>query len=103
MATSSCVQDVANRYYSSQRYPPKSVAEVQLLYRAPNRPFEVIADFQSRNEGPEAMRQRAAAIGADAVIVTPGGGSYSRREEWASSDANANTYTRLIASAIKYQ
>jgi len=103
LMVSACAQDVANRYYSSHRYPPKNVDQVQILYRAPQRPFQVIADFQSRNEGPEAMRKRAAAIGADAVIVTPAGGLYDRREQWASSDANANTYTRLIASAIKYE
>jgi hypothetical protein len=63
----------------------------------------VIADFQSRNEQPDAMRKRAAAIGADAVIVTLAGGLYDQREEWASADRRADTYTRLLGSAIKYK
>ena len=95
-------QDVANRYYSAQRYTPKPAADVALLFSAPSRPFTVIADLQSRNESPEGMRQRAAQIGADAIIVSPIGGSYSLNEEWAGSDSMSRSYSRLIGSAIKY-
>jgi hypothetical protein len=98
----SCAQDVANRYYLSQRYPPKYPKNVELLFHAPNRPFTVIADFQSRGESPDGMRKRAAQIGADAVIVTLLGGFYRRNEEWAGTDAMSNTYSHLVGSAIKY-
>lgn len=100
---SSCAEDVANRYYSSQRYAPKIPRAVELLRRAPDRPFLVIADLQSRGESPEAMRKRAAAIGADAVIVTPLGGFANPGDQWASGDSMSQIYTRLIGSAIKYQ
>jgi hypothetical protein len=98
-----CAQDVANRYYASQQYPPKPAKEVELLFRAPSRPYTVIADLQSRNESPEGMRKRAAKIGADAIIVSPVGGLYSLNEEWAGSDIMSNSYSRLIGSAIKYK
>lgn len=97
-----CAQDVANRYYSAQRYPSKSPQEVELLFSAPSRPFTVIADLQSRNESPKGMKKRAAKIGADAIIVSPVGGFYRLKEEWAGSDSMSRTYSRLIGSAIKY-
>lgn len=97
-----CAQDVANRYYSSQRYDAKPAKDVALLFNAPSRPFTVIADFQSRNESPEGMKKRAAKIGADAIIVSPIGGLYRLSEEWASSDSMSHSYSRLIGSAIKY-
>jgi hypothetical protein len=97
-----CAQDVANRYYSSQRYAPKPAKDVALLFSAPGRPFTVIADLQSRNESPERMRKRAALIGADAIIVSPVGGLYRVSEEWAGSDNMSHSYSRLIGSAIKY-
>lgn len=99
---SSCAEDVANRYYSSQRYAERDPHSVELLFHAPSRPFTVIADLQSRGESPNSMRRRAAKIGADAVIVTPLGGFYKRSEEWATADSMSNTYSRLIGSAIKY-
>jgi hypothetical protein len=103
---SSCAQDVANRYYGAQRYPERDPRSVELLFHAPSRPFNVIADFQSRGESPEAFRERAAKIGADAVIVTRVGGLYRRSEEWAGSDTMVNTSANLaghlIGSAIKY-
>jgi len=99
---SSCAEDVANRYYSAQRYPERAPRSVELLFHAPSRPFSVIADLQSRGESPDSMRKRAAKIGADAIIVTPLGGFYKRSEEWATGDSMSNTYSRLIGSAIKY-
>jgi hypothetical protein len=97
-----CVQDVANRYYASERYAERPAKEVELLFKAPTRPFTVIADLQSRNESPEGMRKRAAKIGADAIIVSPLGGLYRLNEDWAGSDSMAGSYSRLVGSAIKY-
>lgn len=99
---SGCAQDVASRYYSSQRYGPKPAKEVELLFSAPSRPFTVIADLQSRNETPEGMKKRAAKIGADAIIVSPVGGLYRLNEEWAGTDSMSHSYSRLVGSAIKY-
>jgi hypothetical protein len=98
----SCAQDVANRYYATQTYPPKNPRNTELLFHAPSRPFTVIADLQSRGESPNGMRKRAAQIGADAVIVTPLGGFYKRADEWATADSMSDTYSRLVGSAIKY-
>lgn len=98
-----CATDVANRYYAAEQYPPKDSKEVELLWHRPSREFIVIADFQSRGESPEAMRKRAAQIGADAVIVTILGGYYYRGEEWAGEDSQANTYSRITGTAIKYK
>ena len=100
---SSCARDVANRYYGNKTYPPKNPQEVELLRDAPTRQYEVIADFQSRGESPKDMREKAAKIGADAVIVKVVGGYYSTGEEWAGSDTYSNTYTRIIGTAIKYK
>ncbi len=98
----SCAQDVANRYYASERYAPRDPKTVELLRAAPSRPFVVIADFQSRGESANSMKKRAAKIGADAIIVTPLGGYYRTNEQWAGSDSMAHTYSRLVGSAIKY-
>src|SRR5262245_57242493 len=98
-----CATDVANRYYGSAEYPPKDPKEVELLWQRPTREFVVIADFQSRGEGHEAMRKRAAKIGADAVIVAILGGLYDRGEEWAGKDKQSSTYTRITGTAIKYR
>ena len=98
-----CATDVANRYYGSVRYPPKEASEVELLWQRPSRDFVVIADFQSRGESPEAVRKKAADIGADAVIIAILGGYYSKSEEWAGTDRHANTYSRITGTAIKYK
>jgi hypothetical protein len=99
----SCATDVANRYYGKMTYPPRQPSEVQILRARPERPFDVIADFQSRGETPEDMRRKAAQIGADAVIVSTLGGLYAVGEEWAGSDSYSNTYTRITGTAIKYR
>jgi hypothetical protein len=98
-----CATDVANRYYAPEKYPPKEVEQVDLLRGRPSRQFVVIADFQSRGESPQAMRKRAAKIGADAIIVTNLGGYASLTTEWAGEDPYSNTYSRLIGTAIKYK
>jgi hypothetical protein len=49
------------------------------------------------------MQQRAAEIGADAVIVTCTGGWYDITEVWAGRDRNSNTCSNFIATAIKYK
>lgn len=99
----SCAQDVANRYYVSEKFPEKPVDQVDLLTSKPSRPFNVIADFQSRNETPAAIRKKAAKIGADAVIVTTLGGSYAFSDQWVNQDSQKNTYSRIIGTAIRYK
>ena len=103
MFITACATDVANRYYGTMRYEPKDPKEVEILWKKPNRDFVVIADFQSRNESPEAIRKKAAKIGADAVIVSILGGHYSYSEEWAGSDRYKKTYSRITGTAIKYK
>ena len=98
-----CASDIANRYYADQRYSPRPVDEVEILFEAPSRSYEVIADFQSRGESPKQLRARAAEIGADAVIVTPLGGSRSTSDQWADIDTYSKTYTRIVGSAIRYK
>jgi hypothetical protein len=49
------------------------------------------------------MRQKAADIGADAVIVSTLGGYRSQNAEWASDDTYGNFYSRITATAIKYK
>ena len=99
----SCASDIANRYYGKTTYPPKEPNEVKILWKSPTRPYDVIADFQSRRESPEDMRRKAAEIGADAVIVSTLGGYYKIGEEWAGSDSYSHTYTRITGTAIKYR
>jgi predicted 2-oxoglutarate/Fe(II)-dependent dioxygenase YbiX len=99
----SCATDVANRYYAGQSFPPKNPSEVVILRSAPNRPYEVIADFQSRGESEKSVRKKAAKIGADAVIISILGGYYNLSTQWASDDAHANTYTRICGTAIVYK
>lgn len=99
----SCASDEAARYYGEVRYPPRSSGEVEILYQAPTKPYTVLADIQARNVSPSYMQRRAAEIGADAVIIVRSGGSYSRSEVWADQDRYKRTYSRLLATAIKYQ
>ena len=99
---SSCATDVANRYYSAKQYAEKKPEQVQILSSNPSRPFEVIADFQSRGDTPESIRKKAAKIGADAVIIAGLGGVYARGEEWAGKDRNEGTYYRITGTAIVY-
>jgi hypothetical protein len=103
IALSACATDVANRYYSSTTYPPNSPDKVEILRQAPSCPYEVIADFQSRGESPKSVRNKAAKIGADAVIVTTFGGYYQFSDQWAASDSQMDSYTRICGTAIRYK
>ena len=100
---SGCARDVANRYYGSVRYPPKATQDVHVFRKRPEREFTVIADFQSRGETIEDLREKAAQIGADAVIVSILGGYYDRNEQWAGEDRYGNTYSRITGTAIKFK
>ncbi|MCX5727113.1 MAG: hypothetical protein NT030_08145 [Candidatus Saganbacteria bacterium] len=100
---SSCVTDEANRYYGTQNYPPKNPSEVEILWQRPQREFDVIADFQSRGDKPISIRDKAAKIGADAVIISILGGYYSKSEKWAGRDRTGNTYRRITGTAIIYK
>jgi len=75
-----------------------------VLSAPPDRPYEVIADFQCRNEGPWSIRRKAAHIGAHAVIVTKLGGTYGDSEDWAAEESwwTQRDYTRITGTAIRY-
>ncbi len=103
LLSAGCASDVANRYYADRQYPPKSPEQVEILYRKPTRAYEVIADFQSRGESPESVRNKAAKLGADAVIIATLGGEYRLSDEWAGKDSRANTYSRIVGTAIIYK
>ena len=78
--------------------------EVEVLFKNPALPYEVIADLQARNAGAASMRRQAAKIGADAVIVSFLGGYYSTHTEWADEKRMMNdTYSRVTGTAIKYK
>ena len=98
-----CVSDEANRYYLKETLPAKNINDVEILREKPQRPYIVVADFQAKNASFEYMRKRAAEIGADAVIIVPLGGWYSRDEVWAGKDTHSNSYNRLVGTAIKYK
>ena len=98
------VTDVANRYYASEQYPPKNKEDVLILDSKPTKPFIVIADFQSRGESASDLQEKAANIGADAVIISHVGGRYSLSEEWASQDRYANEYhDHILGTAIIFK
>jgi hypothetical protein len=103
LALAACATDVANRYYGTVKYPPREPRDVEILWRAPTRDYVVIADFQSRGETPQAMREKAAKIGADAVIISVLGGYYSLSEEWAAADRYSESYSRITGTALKYR
>ena len=99
----SCATDVANRYYASQTYPAKSVEEVEVHFKRPNKDFEVIAEFQSRGESTNSFRKKAANIGADAIIIQNLGGYASLSSNWAGDDPHSNSHSRRVGIAIKYK
>ena len=99
-----CASDVANRYYASEKYPAKPVDQVEVLQQEPSRPYDVIADFQSRGEDAQDMRRKAARIGADAVIVTRLGGVYGNGEQWSEErQFTRKSYSRITGTAIRYR
>ncbi len=97
-----CISDEANRRYVYD-LPAKKAKEVEILRVVPARKYVVVADFQAINASANHMRKRAAQVGADAVIVVPVGGNYSQSEVWASEDRFANSYQRMLGTAIKYE
>jgi hypothetical protein len=98
-----CASDVANRYYAGKQYPSKNKADVLILNSKPTKAFIVIADFQSRGETPSDLQEKAAKIGADAVIISRVGGLYSRSEEWASKDRyQGQFHDHILGTAIKF-
>ncbi len=98
-----CISDEANRYYLKETLPAKKINDVEVLRTEPQQPYIVIADFQARNASIKHMRKMAADVGADAVIVVPLGGWYSKDEIWADKDRHSSSYSRLTATAIKYK
>jgi len=103
MFTTGCATDVANRYYGEKKFAPRPFDQVAVLWQKPERPFVIIADFQSRGESPTDLQKKAAEIGADAVIVAILGGYYNRSEQWAGQDRNSDSYSRIVGTAIKYE
>lgn len=102
-ALAACTTDVANRYYAHVKYPAKQPSQVLILRGQPSQAYEVIADFQSLGESPEDVRDKAAEIGADAVIISRIGGSYHFDEEWADQDRFAGTGRRIVGTAIIFK
>lgn len=103
VGVSACVSDSAGRYYSDERYPEVDPTAVEVLRSEPQRPYIVIADFQARGADDDYMRKKAAAIGADAVIVSYLGGYRDRGDEWAGQDSQSQSYSRVTGTAIKYK
>jgi len=103
LAIVGCVSDEAHRYYATERFSPRDEKEVEVLFRAPSKPFDVIADFQARGASVNYMRRKAAEIGADAVIVGAFGGYRAKSDDWASEDKYSDTYTRITGTAIRYR
>ena len=93
--------DQASRYLLAEKLPPRSVEQVEILRTPPIAPFEIIAEFQSRGESASDMQRKAAAVGADAVIVVLAGGFRATNAEWASDSITSDTYTRIIGTAIR--
>lgn len=100
-----CTSDVANRYYAAERYPAVPPERVEVLSAAPARPYEVIADFQSRGDTAETLRHKAADIGAHAVIVTKLGGTSPHGQEWADDQTtyHGSAEDRIVGTAIRYK
>ena len=103
MALSSCISDEAARYYLKEKYPPKAPKEVEVLRTEPTKAYVVMADFQARGASVNDMRDKAAAIGADAVIVSTLGGFRATQDEWASDNTYSDAYSRITGTAILYK
>jgi hypothetical protein len=73
----SCAPPLRVYYFPGARhYPPRPLASLDLLRNDPNRPHEALAEIRmnpssrmSRLEVERQMRERAAAIGADALVI----------------------------------
>jgi hypothetical protein len=100
LVTAGCASDVANRYYSDIKYPPRPYKEIEVLTNVPTHAYIVIADFQGRGESPRDLQKQAAKIGADAIIVTYIGGAYNSSDQWAGQDSESHTH--IVGTALKY-
>lgn len=105
----SCVSDEAHRHYR-QGLSAKRVEDVDVLFEKPDRPFQIIADFQARNATIDYMRREAAEVGADAVIVSRIGGTYDRGSTIRTTDQpsgfrveSTGAVGHLVGTAIKYE
>ena len=103
MLISACAYDEAARYYGDINYPERKPSEVEILTAAPASDYTVIADIQANRSSARHMQRRAAKIGADAILLVYGGGSYNQCEIWAGVDGQSHTYTRLMATCIVYK
>lgn len=103
LAIAGCVSDQADRYYARERFPPQDEKQVEVLTRAPEKHYDVIADFQARGASVDYMRRKAAEIGADAVIVRTFGGYRAKSDTWAGEDKYSGSYTRIAGTAIRYR
>ncbi len=103
MLAAGCASDEANRYYGPFKYSARPVNSVEILSAAPPRPYVVLADFQSRGESPRDMQRKAAAIGADAVVVVTVGGYRAKSDAWAGEDSQHQSYSRILGTAILYK
>lgn len=109
---SSCAtsSDLSYRYYGSQSRQSKSQSSVKVLFEKPTEKYESIADFQGRGSSDliKKFQQKAAEIGADALIVTTSNEGYSYSTEWAGDGiAKSNKFEkfenrRIFATAIIY-
>ncbi|HVZ95190.1 MAG TPA: hypothetical protein VG797_11840 [Phycisphaerales bacterium] len=98
-----CVSDEAGRYYLAEKYPARAEADVEVLRAPPIRPHVIMADLQARGASIRHMRQKAAEIGGDAVIIRTLGGYASQSQTWASEDEYATSYSRITATVVKYK
>ena len=102
-----CMSDVAHRHYEPSR-PSRSPHEVEVLFSRPMRPFRVVADFQARRATVEYMREEAAGVGADAIIVARVGGSVRSASLTTTKpdgfvEESHNIYGHLTGTAIIYE
>lgn len=98
-----CATDQAHRYYLTEKLPSKSLEQVEILWAPPSRPYILVADYQSRGESAADMQKRAAADGADAVVVTLIGGSFVYITQDRPNPNPVSTFSRITGSAIIYK
>ena len=90
LALTSCASGVDTVRFTSETYPPnKSVSSVEILEKAPDRPYIKIAQItigDSKNSGASLqvkIREEAAKMGADAVLFSDPVISYSGGTQYA--------------------
>ena len=96
------VYDEGNRYYLKEKLPPKTVGQVEVFHNEePKRKYTIIADLQGKRHTVDSLRERAAEIGADAVIITKTGGYIGSGDtKWAGKDTGK---TNFSGTAIIYE